>query len=89
MIVFAINILVLAWDFSRTSFIVTILVGTVVSLVGTNTSNAQAAWRTAGFTGTVIFAPAPPPQYKIGWQSLAAGTDVACTSNITVQPTAP
>jgi hypothetical protein len=62
---------------------------TVIKLVGTNTSNAQVAWNTAGFTGTVVFSPVPPPQYKIGGQSLAAGTDVPCTSGITVQATAP
>jgi hypothetical protein len=61
----------------------------VVSLIGVNTSNAQVAWNTAEFTGTVLFAPAPPPQYKIGWQSLEVGTDVPCTSDITVQQTPP
>jgi len=30
-----------------------------------------------------------PPQYKIGWQSLTAGTDVLCTTDITVQQLAP
>jgi hypothetical protein len=62
---------------------------TVVNLVGVNSSNAQVAWSTAGFTGTVLFSPAPPPQYKIGWQSLAAGTDVPCASDIAVRQTAP
>jgi hypothetical protein len=58
---------------------------TVVNLVGVNSSNAQLTWNTAGFTGTVLFNPTIPPQYKIGWQSLAVGTDVLCTSGITVQ----
>jgi hypothetical protein len=62
---------------------------TVVDLVGVNSSNAQLAWNTAGFTGTVLFSPVPPPQYKIGWQSLAAGTDALCTSDISVALTAP
>jgi hypothetical protein len=62
---------------------------TVVNLVGVNSSNAQLTWSTAGFTGSVIFSPVIPPQYKIEWQSLAVGTDVLCTSDITVQQFAP
>jgi hypothetical protein len=62
---------------------------TVINLVGQNTSNAQVLWNTAGFTGTVFFSPAPPPQYKIAWQSLTVGDVVLCTSDITVQLTAP
>ncbi len=65
------------------------IVCSVVSLIGVNTSNAQVAWNTAEFTGTVLFSPAPPPQYKIAWQSLEVGTEVPCTSDITVQPAAP
>ncbi|HEX3266213.1 MAG TPA: DnaJ domain-containing protein [Candidatus Limnocylindrales bacterium] len=62
---------------------------TVIDLVGTNSSNAQLAWNTAGFTGTVLFSPAPPPQYKIASQSLTAGTEVPCDSDISVQAAAP
>ena len=62
---------------------------TVISLIDVNTSIAQEAWNTAGFTGTVLFSPPIPPQYKIGWQSLAVGMDVPCTSDITVQQQAP
>jgi hypothetical protein len=62
---------------------------TVIDLVGVNSSNAQLTWNIAGFTGTVIFSPAIPPHYKIAWQSLTVGTDVLCTSDITVQQVAP
>ncbi len=62
---------------------------TVINLFNVNTGNAQAAWNTAGFTGVVLFSPQPPPQYKIKWQSLGAGTSVPCTSDISVQKTAP
>jgi hypothetical protein len=62
---------------------------TVIDLVGVNTSNAQLAWNSAGFTGTVVFSPAVPPQYKIGWQSLTVGDVILCTSDIAVQLTAP
>ena len=62
---------------------------TVIDLVGVNSSNAQLAWNTAGFTGTIVFSPAPPPQYKIAWQSLPVGADVSCSSDITVQMAAP
>lgn len=61
----------------------------VINLVGLNSSNAQLAWSTAGFTGTVLFSPQTPPQYKIGWQSLSAGQSVPCTSDINVQQVAP
>jgi hypothetical protein len=62
---------------------------TVINLVGTNTSGAQLAWNSAGFTGSVVFSPVPPPQYKIAWQSLAVGTNVLCTTDVTVRLTAP
>jgi hypothetical protein len=62
---------------------------TVINLVGVNSSNAQLEWTTAGFTGTVLFSPVPPPQDKIAWQSLPVGADVPCTSDITVQMAAP
>jgi hypothetical protein len=62
---------------------------TVANLVGVNTGNAQLTWSTAGFTGTVLYSPAIPPQYKIGWQSLTPGESVPCTSDITVQQLAP
>ena len=61
----------------------------VPDLVGTPTTQAQVTWAGEGFTGTVLFSPQPPPKYTIGWQSLDAGTDAPCTSDITVQPAAP
>ena len=61
----------------------------VISLIGENSANAQVLWSTAGFTGTVSFSPSVPPHYKIGWQSLAAGDSVLCTSGIAVQDVAP
>jgi hypothetical protein len=62
---------------------------TVPQFVGQNTANVAALWTAASFTGTVTYSPIIPPQYKIGWQSLTAGTDVLCTSDITVQLLAP
>ena len=62
---------------------------TVITLLNHWTFNAQHQWATAGFTGTVIFDPAPPPDYHIKWQSLAIGTVVPCSSDITVSDTAP
>jgi len=43
----------------------------------------------AGFTGTVTFSPAVPPQYRIAWQSLTAGTTVTCSHGITVSDKVP
>jgi hypothetical protein len=62
---------------------------TVITLLNHWTFNAQHQWEAAGFTGTVIFNPAPPPDYHIKWQSLAAGASVPCTSDITVRDAAP
>jgi hypothetical protein len=62
---------------------------TVPQLVGQNTANAAAIWTAASFTGTISYSPVVPPQYRIEWQSLSAGTDVLCTSDITVQQAAP
>jgi hypothetical protein len=62
---------------------------TVPDLVGVQSNQAQVRWAGAGFTGTVLFSPQPPPKYTIGWQSLPAGTDALCTSDITVGPPAP
>ena len=61
----------------------------VVDLVDWNTVKAQEQWSGAGFTGTVTFSPAVPPQYKIVWQSLTAGTSVTCSQGITVSNHAP
>ncbi len=61
----------------------------VIDLVGRNTIKAAADWTAAGFSGPVTFDPAVPPHFTIGWQSLAAGTSVACTSGITVRQAAP
>jgi len=61
----------------------------VISLIGVNSANAQVAWNTAEFTGSVIFTPAIPPQWKIQAQSLVVGAVVPCTSGITVYKVAP
>ena len=62
---------------------------TVITLLNHWTLNAQHQWQVAGFTGTVIFNPAPPPDYHIKWQSLAVGASVPCSSDITVRDAAP
>jgi hypothetical protein len=62
---------------------------TVPQFVGQNSANVLGIWSAEGFTGTITYVPVIPPQYKIGWQSLTAGSDVPCTSDITVQQLAP
>ena len=62
---------------------------TVITLINHWTNLAQHQWAVAGFTGSVIFNPAPPPEYHIKWQSLAVGAVVPCSSDITVRDTVP
>jgi hypothetical protein len=62
---------------------------TVVSLHDLQTYQAQAAWKDAGFTGTVFFSPDPPPSYTIQWQSLTPGTKASCKHDINVSNRAP
>ena len=63
---------------------------TVISLLNVNANKAQGDWRDAGFTGTVIFVPLVPPNYKIQWQSLTVGPpSIPCSSGITVRSHAP
>jgi len=61
----------------------------VVNLIDLNTVKAQEKWSAAGFTGTVTFSPDVPPQYRIVWQSLSAGTSVTCSSGVNVSDRAP
>jgi hypothetical protein len=56
----------------------------VPDLVGLDTNKAQAPWKAAGFTTTVIFNPLAPPKYTINSQSTTAGTSELCSSSITV-----
>lgn len=62
---------------------------TVISLINVNSNKAQANWRAAGFTGSVVFSPLVPPNYRIAWQSLVVGTTQTCTSSILVRSNAP
>jgi TadE-like protein len=62
---------------------------TVVSLLNLQTNKASQNWSAAGFTGSVIFSPLVPPQYKIAWQSLTVGTTQLCSSGITVRSSVP
>ena len=62
---------------------------TVVNLLNQQTNKAAAKWQSGGFTGSVIFSPLVPPNYRIAWQSLTVGTSVLCTSGITVRSGAP
>ena len=63
---------------------------TVISLLNVQTNKAQQDWNDAGFTGQVIFSPLVPPNYRIQWQSLTpVGSQVACTSGITVRSSPP
>ncbi len=61
----------------------------VPNLIGKSTHDARRLWHAAQFTGTVTFSPAVPPHYVIQWQSLAVGSQVLCTSGITVSNAAP
>lgn len=61
----------------------------VITLINHWTNVAQHQWESAGFTGTVVFNPAPPPNYHIKWQSLSVGSTVPCSSDITVRDAAP
>jgi hypothetical protein len=59
----------------------------VPSLINVNTKTASKTWQTAGFIpSNLIFSPLVPPNYKIGHQSRAASTSVACSSTMTVTP---
>ena len=62
---------------------------TVVSLLNLQTNKATSTWKAAGFTGSVIFSPLVPPNYRISWQSLTVGTSQSCTIGITVRSSAP
>lgn len=62
---------------------------TVISLVGLQTNKAQGNWRDAGFTGSVIFVPLVPPNYRVAWQNLQVGTSADCSSGVTVRSNVP
>ena len=62
---------------------------TVISLIDDQSNKAQADWFGAGFSGSVIFVPLVPPNYRIQWQSLTVGASVPCTSGVTVRSHAP
>jgi hypothetical protein len=62
---------------------------TVISLLNVQSNRAQGDWIAAGFSGSVIFSPLVPPQYRIQWQSLTVGTTVLCSSGVTVRSHAP
>jgi hypothetical protein len=62
---------------------------TVISLLNVLANKVENDWHDAGFTGTVVFVPLVPPNYRVQWQSLTVGTSVLCTSGITVRSHAP
>jgi hypothetical protein len=62
---------------------------TVPQFVDRSSGEATGLWSTALFTGTITYSPIVPPQYKVGWQSLTAGSSVSCTSDITLQELPP
>lgn len=62
---------------------------TVISLLNVQSNKVQGDWNAAGFSGTVIFVPLVPPNYRVQWQSLTVGTSVTCTTGITVRSHAP
>jgi len=65
------------------------LMCTVPVLNGASTAKAANLWSAAGFTGTIFYSPAPPPSYKIQWQSLTPGSKALCTHDINVSDHAP
>lgn len=62
---------------------------TVISLLNLQTNKATTTWQNAGFTGSVVFSPLVPPNYRIAWQSLTVGTTMPCASGVTVRSGAP
>lgn len=62
---------------------------TVISLLNVQSNKAQADWRAAGFSGSVVFSPLVPPNYRIAWQSLTVGISVACSSSILARSSVP
>jgi hypothetical protein len=62
---------------------------TVISLLNVQSNRAQTEWIDAGFTGSVVFIPLVPPNYRIQWQSLTVGSTALCSSGITVRSHAP
>jgi hypothetical protein len=62
---------------------------TVVSLLNIQTNKVATKWTGAGFTGSVIFSPLVPPNYRVAWQSLTVGTTVLCSSGIQVRSSVP
>jgi hypothetical protein len=65
------------------------MVCVVPNLLSTFTNKAVAKWKAAGFTGSVVFSPLVPPNYRIAWQSLTVGSNAFCISGITVRSGAP
>ncbi len=62
---------------------------TVVSLLNLQTNKVAEKWIQAGFTGSIIFVPLVPPNYRVAWQSLTVGTSIPCANGITVRSSAP
>jgi Flp pilus assembly protein TadG len=60
---------------------------TVPNLINVQSNAAANQWRLAGFVpSNLIYSPLVPPNYKVGHQSRAANTSVACSSTMTVTP---
>lgn len=62
---------------------------TVISLLDVQSHKAQEDWMAAGFTGSVVFSPLVPPNYRIAWQSLTVGISAVCSSSILVRSNVP
>ena len=57
---------------------------TVPGFSGTRVDDAQAAWSTAGFSGSLTVSRPPNGNYRIKNQTIVGGQDVPCNSSITV-----
>jgi hypothetical protein len=61
----------------------------VISLLNQQTTRSAERWSNAGFTGSVIYSPLVPPNFRVAWQSLTVGSSALCSSGITVRASAP
>ena len=61
----------------------------VPTLLNLQTNKVSAKWAEAGFTGSVVFSPLVPPNYRVAWQSETVGLTKVCTIGIQVRSSAP
>ena len=62
---------------------------TMTQILGNTIAQAEAAYRTRGFTGTFTYNPTNKPNWVVKTQNLIGGQTYACTANLHVQLEAP